>query len=113
MPTTGPDGVESGFQTTEFWTSLVVSLVGLLVTVGIIKPPAPALINEIAGLVALVAPQIAYAISRGLRKRGLAAPVAAAVAPPANAIPPEPAPTPVAPPAPPTVPTAPGTTLQP
>lgn len=83
---TGPDGVESGISTTEFWSALVVSVIGLLVTIGIIKPPAPAFVDEIAGLVALVAPQIAYAISRGIRKQGIVAPTA--TAPAATAAPP-------------------------
>lgn len=78
---TGPDGVESGISTTEFWSALVVSVIGLLVTIGIIKPPAPAFVDEIAGLVALVAPQIAYAISRGIRKQGIVAPAPPVVTP--------------------------------
>lgn len=61
---------EPGYTTTEFWLAVPVSVVGLLETLGVIHLGSGQL-QQIAGLVALVAPSVAYVIGRSIRKRGL------------------------------------------
>lgn len=68
-PASTPAPAEPGYLTTEFWMAVVVQLLGLLALVGVIQLPS-ATVQAIVGLVGLVAPQVAYAISRGIRKSG-------------------------------------------
>lgn len=63
-----------GMRTSEFWGKFIVQLMGLLVLLGVIDPAqvdrlAP-VVPLVAGTLALVVPEIAYAISRGLAKQG-------------------------------------------
>lgn len=69
VPVGGPPQPEPGYTTTEFWLALVTSVIGLLVMFNVIH------LNDgqqqaILGLVALVAPQVIYILSRGIRKIG-------------------------------------------
>jgi uncharacterized membrane protein len=68
MGAVGPSA-EPGYTTTEFWVALVTSVIGLLVLFNIIKI-SNAQNQAIVGLVALVAPQVIYILSRGIRKIG-------------------------------------------
>lgn len=63
------DGPEPGYTTTEFWVALVTSVIGLLVMFDVIKFTT-AQTQAVVGLVALVAPQAIYILSRGIRKVG-------------------------------------------
>jgi hypothetical protein len=60
---------EPGFLTTEFWVALATQLIGLLTVTGVIHPSTET-VNGIMGLLALIVPTIAYALSRGIRKSG-------------------------------------------
>jgi hypothetical protein len=66
--------VEPGYTTTEFWGKVIVQLVGLLVLFGVINPAQaahltnPGGVDLLAGWAALIVPEVAYAISRGVRK---------------------------------------------
>lgn len=60
--------VKPGWQTTEFWKSVVVSACGLLMASGIIGPNSPTAV--IVGMIAAAASSGAYAISRGMTKAG-------------------------------------------
>jgi hypothetical protein len=64
-----PPTAEPGYQTTEFWGKLAVQVIGLLTLVGVIHL-GPDQTQAIVGIVALVGPEAAYAIARGLRKQG-------------------------------------------
>jgi ABC-type spermidine/putrescine transport system permease subunit II len=71
MGAVGPSA-EPGYTTTEFWVALVTSVIGLLVLFNIIKI-SNGQTQAIVGLVALVAPQVIYILSRGIRKIGTSA----------------------------------------
>ena len=65
-------GLKSGWKTTEFWVSIITSMVGILVTLGLFTPDnASSLIQSISmivgGIVTSV-PIVGYAISRGKAK---------------------------------------------
>lgn len=64
-----PPVVEPGWQTTEFWASAATSLIGMLVMLGVVHPSS-AQTDSVVGAITLFGPQVAYAISRGLRKHG-------------------------------------------
>ena len=63
--------MKPGWSTTEFWGKVVVQVIGLLLLLGVITPgqASSVPIDLVAGLLAMVAPEVAYAISRGLAKR--------------------------------------------
>jgi len=62
-----------GWKTTEFWTSLGASGVGILTTLGVLTPEQAntvvQAIGQIVGGILAVAPIVGYAISRGLAKK--------------------------------------------
>ena len=66
--------MKPGIKTSEFWKSIVMALIGLAVTLGWIKPEDATTLQtgvmQIVGGVIMVAPTVAYIISRGLAKRG-------------------------------------------
>ncbi len=62
--------MKAGYKTTEFWTMLATSVVGLLVAFGVIGPEEQeAIVNAIGGAIVAIS-QAAYAVSRGLAKGG-------------------------------------------
>lgn len=64
-----------GMKTSEFWGKVIVQVIGLAVLFGVVAPETAAspqtamLIQVVAGLLAVVIPELAYAISRGLAKQ--------------------------------------------
>jgi hypothetical protein len=56
--------MKTGYKTTEFWVTVVTSILTLLNQSGFIGTPLP--VEAIAGIVGLVA---TYALSRGLAKK--------------------------------------------
>lgn len=61
---------EPGYTTTEFWVTVGLVVVGLLVSFGVIHVSSGQL-QSITGLVVTVAPSLAYILGRSIRKRGL------------------------------------------
>lgn len=65
--------MKSGIKTSEFWVSVVVSILGVLVALGVITPEQQGTlsesVNQIAGAIMAAAPVVGYAISRGSAKR--------------------------------------------
>lgn len=68
-PTAPATGAEPGYTTTEFWVAVVVALIGLL-TAFHVYSFTNTQVQAILGVVAIVAPAVAYIVSRGLRKSG-------------------------------------------
>lgn len=68
-PTAPATGAEPGYTTTEFWVALVTSLIGLLTAFHVYHFTNDE-VQGILGVVTLVAPVVAYVISRGIRKSG-------------------------------------------
>jgi hypothetical protein len=64
-----PLAAESGFTTSEFWGKVAVQFIALLTLLGVVHPSSGT-VDGIVGLVGLVGPELGYAISRGIRKRG-------------------------------------------
>ena len=66
--------MKTGWKTTEFWVSVVVSAVGLIASTGIVTPDQASALTEamiqIGGLFSSVAASFGYAISRGNAKKG-------------------------------------------
>jgi len=66
--------MKEGYKTTEFWVTLVTSIVGLLVLLGIITPDKSTeivtLTQQIIASVMIIVPQIGYILSRGKAKSG-------------------------------------------
>lgn len=60
---------EPGYTTTEFWITVLLALIGLLVSFGVVRVSSGQL-QTIAGLVVAVAPSLAYIFGRSIRKRG-------------------------------------------
>ena len=66
--------MKAGVKTSEFWVSVVVSVLGVLVALGIITPDQQNTltqsIHQIVGAVMTVVPIAGYALSRGRAKGG-------------------------------------------
>jgi len=73
--------MKSGWKTSEFWVSLVVKILGILVLTGVISPEQSEVlaeqtdvlagaIDQIIGGVMLSASTLGYSLSRGNAKRG-------------------------------------------
>lgn len=60
---------EPGYTTTEFWMTLAAALIGVLVAFHVVVF-TDAQRQSVLGLVAIVAPVVAYVLSRGIRKVG-------------------------------------------
>lgn len=73
---------EPGWQTTEFWLSLVAAILGALTEFHVISFTSSQT-QSIIGLVGMVVPIGLYALSRGLRKQHTSSPPAPLPAPPA------------------------------
>lgn len=65
--------IKTGIKTTEFWTTILTQILGLLMTVGVISPSENSEISQgltqIIGGLGVAIPPIAYAISRGMAKK--------------------------------------------
>ena len=62
--------VKPGYLTTEFWASIISSVLVLLVTTGVIGDVEAETFGELAtGLVAAVLPIVGYGISRAVTKK--------------------------------------------
>ena len=70
-PPTKP--VKPGWQSTEFWVTIVTSLISVLAAGGYISPAdaetATGGATQIAGLIGLVVAQVGYSVSRGNAKK--------------------------------------------
>lgn len=65
--------MKPGYKTTEFWLSLVATLVGVLWASGAVSEGSMA--DKIIGLAAMALSQLGYTVSRGLAKgKAVAAP---------------------------------------
>jgi hypothetical protein len=63
---------EPGWQTTEFWVTVVTQIIGLLIVFKVIHISNDQT-QAILGIVGLVLPQLFYALGRSIRKRGTTA----------------------------------------
>lgn len=66
----GETTMKSGIKTTEFWLSLAATLLGLLVSLGLIGPEDMDAILKVLALILGFLPLAAYNLSRGLAKMG-------------------------------------------
>ena len=66
--------MKAGIKTSEFWASVVVSLLGVLVALGVINPDQQKVltnsVHQITGAIMAAVPIVGYAISRGHAKKG-------------------------------------------
>ncbi len=66
--------MKAGWKTTEFWKSLISGVIGLCITLGWISPEnadkLTTALMQIVGAIIMIAPMVAYIISRGIAKRG-------------------------------------------
>ncbi len=64
-----------GYMTTEFWMSVIASLLGVLGALGVFTPDQVSSVNkgliELAGALTPVAAAFGYSISRGNAKKGI------------------------------------------
>lgn len=67
--------IKPSWKTTEFWTSLIVSLVGVVASLGFVTPDQADALTEaivkIGGIAATALAQFGYAVSRGLSKKSI------------------------------------------
>jgi len=65
--------MKPGIKTSEFWVTVIISILGVLVALGVITPEQKDTlaqsIQQIAGAVMAAAPVIGYALSRGRAKQ--------------------------------------------
>lgn len=65
--------LKPGWQTTEFWVTLVVQLVGLFAALGYVTPDQSSALSQaavqIGGAVSMVAAAFGYSLSRGIAKK--------------------------------------------
>lgn len=65
--------MKSGVKTSEFWVSVIISILGVLVALGVITPEQQGTLSEsiqqIAGAIMAAAPIVGYALSRGAAKK--------------------------------------------
>lgn len=69
QPVVIPPAAEPGYTTTEFWGKVAVQAIGLLTLFGVIHLGS-AQSDAVTGMVALVAPELVYAVARAVRKSG-------------------------------------------
>lgn len=62
--------MKSGWKTSEFWLTLATTLLGMMVSMGIIGPEDMDALLRILALVLGLLPAAAYNLSRGLAKIG-------------------------------------------
>lgn len=65
-----------GYKTTEFWTTVVSQIIGILALAGVIRPSDATILNDavvqvVGGLMTALA-TLGYTISRGVAKSGKA-----------------------------------------
>jgi len=69
----GETPVKPGWQTTEFWVTLIVQLVGLVAALGYIVPEQASALSQaavqIGGAISMVAAAFGYNLSRGMAKK--------------------------------------------
>ena len=68
MSATNPAGTKPGYQTTEFWLTLLAQLVGFAYMSGAIGAGTP--VDKILGLVVTMLTAAGYTVSRGMAKVG-------------------------------------------
>ena len=65
--------MKTGYKTTEFWVTVLVQLVGFVAALGYLTPEqSSTLVNaltQLGGIVAMVAAQFGYSLSRGNAKK--------------------------------------------
>jgi hypothetical protein len=64
---TGPQAVKPGYQTTEFYLSLISVILGAVISSGIVPETGP--YSQIVGLIAAVLGSLGYTVSRGIVKQ--------------------------------------------
>jgi len=57
-----------GIKSTEFWLTVVTSVVGLLIMTGVVDPDGSSATDQIAGVIVATLSSMGYSISRGLAK---------------------------------------------
>ena len=65
--------MKPGHKTTEFWVTIFIQIVGLVAALGYLTPEQSSTIVEaitqLGGIVAMVAAQFGYSLSRGTAKK--------------------------------------------
>ena len=65
--------MKQGYKTTEFWITIGIQIVGILVTAGVFTPDqasaATDIITKVGGLIAMGAGAFGYSLSRGSAKK--------------------------------------------
>jgi len=65
--------MKPGHKTTEFWVTIFIQVVGLVAALGYLTPEQSSTIIEaitqLGGIVAMVAAQFGYSLSRGTAKK--------------------------------------------
>jgi len=65
--------MKPGHKTTEFWVTIFIQVVGLVAALGYLTPEQSSTIVEaitqLGGIVAMVAAQFGYSLSRGTAKK--------------------------------------------
>ena len=59
--------MKSGYKTTEFWLTVVATILGLLFASGVISEGSE--VDKILGMAATILTSMGYSISRGLAKK--------------------------------------------
>jgi len=66
--------MKAGYKTTEFWVTVFIQIIGLVAALGYLTPEQSNTLvqagTQIGGVVAMVAGQFGYALSRGAAKKG-------------------------------------------
>ena len=66
--------MKPGYKTTEFWVTLIVQLLGILVLFGVITPEQQSTLAEAAqqgaAAIAMALSAFGYSVSRGQAKKG-------------------------------------------
>jgi len=65
--------MKPGHKTTEFWVTVFIQVVGLIAALGYLTPEQSSsivdAITQLGGIVAMVAAQFGYSLSRGAAKK--------------------------------------------
>jgi hypothetical protein len=63
-----PTPVKPGYKTTEFWLTIIATVIGLLESSGVIGAGTQA--EHVIGMVAGILTALGYTVSRGIAKKG-------------------------------------------
>jgi hypothetical protein len=62
--------VKPGYKTTEFWLSVVASLISILYASGVISPDGASTVEQVVAMIAAALASLGYSVARGIAKRG-------------------------------------------